>query len=90
MVASVGQVAGEALLDLSELSPNRSIAFARPGVFRFMSDLARYREGAQATLQRLAAGLQVRIGQELPLARAAEAHRLVEGGRTVGSVLLRP
>jgi hypothetical protein len=32
----------------------------------------------------------VRIGQELPPARAAEAHRLVEDGRTVGLVLLRP
>ncbi|TFW31110.1 quinone oxidoreductase family protein [Massilia horti] len=91
MVASIGQVAGTiAALDPAELGPYRSIAFARPGVFRFMSDLARYREGAQATLQRLAAGLRVRIGQELPLAHAAQAHRLIESGQTVGSVLLKP
>jgi NADPH:quinone reductase-like Zn-dependent oxidoreductase len=32
----------------------------------------------------------VRIGQELPLADAGEAHRLIESGQTVGSVLLRP
>jgi NADPH:quinone reductase-like Zn-dependent oxidoreductase len=59
-------------------------------VFRFMQDLDRYHEGARATLRQLAAGMQVRIGQELPLADAGEAHRLIETGQTVGSVLLRP
>ncbi|MGZ5199105.1 MAG: quinone oxidoreductase family protein [Telluria sp.] len=91
MVASIGQVAGEiGMLDPNDIGPSRSIAFARPGVFRFMSDIDRYREGAQATLQRLSQGLQVKIGHELPLSQAAEAHRLIESGQTVGSVLLRP
>jgi NADPH:quinone reductase-like Zn-dependent oxidoreductase len=91
MAASIGQVAGETgLIDPSEIGPYRSIAFSRPGVFRFMHDLERYHEGARATLGQLAAGMRVKIGQELPLAEAAEAHRLVESGRTVGSVLLRP
>lgn len=91
MAASIGQVGGEiAAINPSELGPYRSIAVSRPGVFRFMTDLARYREGAQATLRRLEAGLQVRIGRELPLADAAEAHRLMEAGQTVGSILLRP
>lgn len=91
MAASIGQVGGEiAAITPSELGPYRSIAVSRPGVFRFMTDLARYREGAQATLRRLEAGLQVRIGRELPLADAAEAHRLMEAGQTVGSILLRP
>jgi NADPH2:quinone reductase len=57
---------------------------------RFMADLPHYREGADATLARLAAGMQVRIGQQLPLASAAQAHRLLEAGETVGSLLLRP
>jgi NADPH:quinone reductase-like Zn-dependent oxidoreductase len=91
MAASIGQVAGEiAALNPSELGPYRSIAVARPGVFRFMTDLERYREGARATLRQLEAGLKVRIGRELPLADAAEAHRLMEAGQTVGSILLRP
>jgi NADPH:quinone reductase-like Zn-dependent oxidoreductase len=34
--------------------------------------------------------MQVRIGQELPLSEAGEAHRLMEAGQTVGSILLRP
>ena len=34
--------------------------------------------------------LKVRIGQEFPLAQAAEAHRALEGRRTTGKVLLVP
>jgi len=34
--------------------------------------------------------LQVRIERELPLAQAAEAHRLLEGRKTTGKVLLVP
>lgn len=91
MAASIGQVAGDiGVLDPSDLGPYRSIAFSRPGVFRFMADPQRYREGAAATLARLAAGMQVRIGKELPLAEAGEAHRLMETGQTTGSILLRP
>lgn len=91
MVASVGQVAGDTdPLDLSLLGPYRSIAFARPGVFRFMSDAARYREGAQATLARLGDGLRATVGEVLPLAQAAEAHRRLEAGQSVGALLLRP
>jgi NADPH:quinone reductase-like Zn-dependent oxidoreductase len=91
MVASIGQVAGDiGLIDPSGLGPSRSIALARPGVFRFMADLQRYHEGAKATLAKLEAGLRVRIGTELPLSEAGEAHRLMEAGQTVGSILLRP
>lgn len=91
MAASIGQVAGDiGPIDAALLGPARSIALARPGVFRFMTDIQRYREGADATLARLAAGMRVQIGRELPLASAAHAHRLLEAGDTVGSVLLRP
>lgn len=91
MVASIGQVAGDSgPLDLAQLGPARSIALSRPGVFRFMADLARYREGATATLVRLQSGLQACVGDVLPLARAADAHRLLESGRSRGAILLRP
>ncbi len=91
MVASVGQVAGDSgPLDLSLLGPARSVALSRPGVFRFMTDLARYREGALATIQQLQAGLRPTIGAVLPLIEAAEAHRRLESGQTVGAILLRP
>jgi len=91
MVASVGQVGGAIdAIDVAELGPVRSIALSRPGVLRFMTDIRRYREGAEATLSKLAGGLQVTIGAELPLSEAGKAHRLMEGGQTVGSILLRP
>ena len=55
-----------------------------------MTDPARYREGAAATLAMLAAGLRPQVGAVLPLAQAAQAHRLLEAGETVGALLLRP
>jgi NADPH2:quinone reductase len=89
--ASIGQVGGDiGLIDPADIGPYRSISFARPGVFRFMTDLRRYHEGAQATLAQLERGMRVRIGKQLPLAQAGEAHRLLESGETTGSILLRP
>lgn len=91
MVASVGQVAGdEGPLDLALLGPSRSIALSRPGVFRFVSDPTRYREGAAATLARVASGLRAVIADVLPLADAADAHRRLEAGQAAGALLLRP
>ena len=91
MVASIGQVSGDTgPLDLSLLGPARSVALSRPGVFRFMTDPARYREGVLATFRQLQNGLQANIGMVLPLAAAAEAQRRLEAGTTTGSILLRP
>ena len=55
-----------------------------------MSDPARYRKGAAATLARLQAGLKATVGEVLPLARAADAHRRLEAGQSMGAILLRP
>lgn len=91
MVASVGQVAGDSgPIDLALLGPARSVALSRPGVLRFMADLAQYREGAQATLAQLQSGLRPTIAAVLPLAEAAQAHQLIESGAVAGSILLRP
>lgn len=91
MVASVGQVAGDSgPLNLSLLGPARSVALSRPGVFRFMTNPAHYREGALATIRQVQAGLQPTIGAILPLRQAAEAHLRLESGATTGAILLRP
>jgi NADPH2:quinone reductase len=91
MAASVGQAAGSLEpVDLLQIGKPRSIAFARPSVMQFMTFPGLYEEGAQATLARLAAGLRVPVGLDLPLARAAEAHAALEAGQTSGAVLLRP
>lgn len=90
-LASVGQLRGETpSLSLAELGPARSIALARPSVFRYMSDLQRYRAAAQATLERLAGGLAVDIAAQLPLAEAARAQQLLEQGGALGALVLRP
>lgn len=91
MVASIGQVAGDSgLLDPALLGPARSIALSRPGVIRFMSDSRRYREGVNATLARLQAGMKATISEVLPLGAAADAHRKLEAGQSAGAILLRP
>jgi NADPH:quinone reductase len=38
----------------------------------------------------LVAGLPVMVGAELPLARVADAHIMLERGETTGSLLLVP
>lgn len=91
MAASIGQVSGQiGTIDPELLGPARSIALSRPSVFRFMSDLILYREGAEATLKQLQAGLCIHIGERLALKDAALAHRQLEGGDTVGVLMLQP
>lgn len=91
VVASIGQVAGPVeALPIEELGPARSIALARPSVIGLMRDTTQYRAAAQIVLGKLADELNVQAGTRLPLERAAEAHRLMETGRTTGSVILIP
>lgn len=95
MVASIGQAgdldnAQTRALDLEALGPSRSIALARPGVFRYMADLSRYRDGAQAALQRMLEGLRVPVGGTYALEDAAAAQAALEAGQTTGALLLRP
>ena len=95
MVASIGHAGdvGNAqtnALDLAALGPSRSIALARPGVFRYMADLSCYRTGAQAALQRMLDGVRVPVGGSYALEDAAAAHTALEAGQTSGALLLRP
>ncbi|MEO8387679.1 quinone oxidoreductase [Polaromonas sp.] len=89
-VASIGQVAGaQTLLDQSLLA-TRSLSLAYPSVMRFMADNDRYQAAAADVLARLGQGLRVHIDRVLPLNQAADAHRLLEAGKTAGALLLRP
>ncbi|MGE5514769.1 MAG: quinone oxidoreductase family protein [Bacteroidota bacterium] len=91
VVASVGQAGGAiAPLALSEIGPRRSLSLSRPSVFAHVADPHSYAEGAAALFARLADGLSITIGAEYPLSQAADAHRDLEAGRTVGSLLLVP
>lgn len=91
MVASIGQAGGDSEpADLRRECAARSVTLTHPSVLRFMSSPQSYREGAAATLARMQSGLRTTVGEILPLAEAAEAHRRLESGLTVGATLLRP
>lgn len=91
IAASLGQAAGP-IPDVSveELGPRRAISLARPSVMAYAANPAVYAPAAAAVLARLAQGAPVQIAGAYPLAEAARAHADLEGGRTVGSVLLTP
>jgi NADPH2:quinone reductase len=63
----------------------------RPKLAHYTADRAELEMRAGAVLAEVAARrLSVRIGAEFPLARAADAHRALEGRATTGKVLLKP
>lgn len=83
-----GPVEPVAPLRLSQLG---SLFLTRPTLADHVRTTQELRERAAAVLGRVAAGeLDVRIGTRLPLAQAAQAHRLLEGRKTTGKVLLLP
>ncbi|MFG1275658.1 quinone oxidoreductase family protein [Xanthobacter flavus] len=91
MVASIGQASGTLPhLPLTELGARRSLALSRPSVFTYASDLSAYRQATKELFGELVAGLPVTIGAEVPLARVADAHIMLERGETTGSLLLVP
>jgi len=92
MVVSVGQASGALpQIGLEELGPRRSIGLFRPSVLAYAADLNAYAEAARELIPLVAEGaLKIEIGQTFPLREAAAAHRALEAGRTVGSVLLVP
>ena len=76
--------------DLGRLTMG-SLFVTRPSLAHYTADRAELELRAGAVLAAIAAGrLSVRIGAEFPLARAADAHRALEGRATTGKVLLRP
>jgi NADPH2:quinone reductase len=75
-------------LRLSQLG---SLFLTRPTLFHHVVTTAQLRERAADVLGLVASGeLSVRIGVELPLDQAQQAHRLLEGRQTTGKVLLVP
>lgn len=73
------------------LNQRGSLYLTRPTLAHYTATRAELLERAADVLGDVADGsLTVRIGHELPLAQAAEAHRELEGRRTTGKVLLIP
>ena len=92
MMVTFGNASGPA----EPVSPLRlmqggSLFLTRPNLTNYISERADLERRASDLFQWIADGhLDVRVGARLPLAEAAEAHRLLEGRLTVGKVLLEP
>jgi NADPH2:quinone reductase len=73
------------------LSSKGSLFLTRPTLANYVATPEEFRGRADDVLAAVAAGrLSVRIGTKLPLAEAAQAHRLLESRATTGKVVLVP
>ena len=78
-------------LDPQVLSQRGSLFLTRPTLHHYIATRAELGARAGELLGWVARGeVKVRIDRELPLAQAAEAHKLLEGRKTTGKVLLIP
>ena len=60
-------------------------------MFAYANSIGAYRQAAEELFAELGPrSLPVTIGAELPLARVADAHLMLERGETMGSLLLVP
>jgi len=92
MLVSFGQSSGKiSEFDPGLLGANGSLYLTRPSIFHYIADRASLERRATDVLDWIARGeLVLHIGEQLPLAEAAEAHRRLEARKTVGKVLLLP
>lgn len=90
LLALFGQSSGPVSpFDLGQLNPLGSLFVTRPSLVHYIRDRAELELRAHTVLELVASKkLEVRIGNRFPLADAAEAHRALEGRRTVGKVVL--
>src|SRR5467141_42744 len=92
MMVLCGQSSGAVgPLDPQLLNQKGSLFLTRPTIAHYIATRSELLARAADVLGWLRAGtLKLRIGLELPLAQAAEAHRRLEGRQTTGKVLLIP
>jgi NADPH2:quinone reductase len=92
MLVLYGQSSGPVEpFDPQLLSRKGSLFLTRPTLAHYTATRDELLQRAGEVLHWVAEGaLSVRVGEEFPLARAADAHRALEGRRTTGKVLLIP
>jgi len=92
MMVLYGQSSGPVgPFDPQVLSQMGSLFLTRPSLTHYIATRAELLARAGDVLGWIKSGtLTLRIERELPLAQAAEAHRLLEGRKTTGKVLLIP
>lgn len=78
-------------IEAGVLQKRGSLYFTRPTLVTYSGDPADYAASATTVLDMVASGaLKPHIGQRYALADAAQAHRDLEAGKTIGSTLLIP
>lgn len=88
MMATFGNASG-AVEPISPLEFAPSLFVTRPSLFAYISTRAELLSRSGELFAAIAAGeLAIRIGHTLPMAEAAEAHRMLEGRLTTGKVIL--
>ena len=92
MMVLFGQASGPVPpFDPNILNGKGSIYLTRPSLFHYIVTREELTSRAGEVLGWIREGkLKLRVGLELPLREAAEAHRALEAGRTTGKVLLLP
>src|SRR2546430_532324 len=92
MMVLYGQSSGPVgPFDPQVLSQKGSLFLTRPTLAHYIATRAELVARAGEVLGWIKSGkLKLRIERELPLAQAAEAHKLLEGRKTAGKVLLIP
>jgi NADPH2:quinone reductase len=91
MFVSFGQSSG-AITDfkISDLASGGSLYTSRPMLFDYIRGREELRMRAEDLFARLAAGsVRAHIGQRMPLAEAAAAHRALASRRTIGATVLQ-
>ena len=91
-MVSFGQSSGKVdAIEPGLLSTKGSLYLTRPTLGHYVADAASLQQRAGEVLRWVASGkLSLRIGATLPLARAGDAHGLLESRATTGKVLLDP
>lgn len=78
-------------LDPQILNQKGSLFLTRPTLFHYAANRSEFLRRANAVLKMVQAGkIEIRVGEQLPLSKSAEAHRLLEGRKTIGKVILIP
>ncbi|MFM0226964.1 quinone oxidoreductase family protein [Paraburkholderia dipogonis] len=90
LAVNLGQVGGPLpTLDLADLGPYQSLSVCVPGLSPYLKTLPDIQVAADELFGKVLSGaLKVHIGARFPLAAAADAHRLIEAGKSMGSVIL--
>jgi len=90
MLVSFGQSSGKPpAVEVGQLVAGGSLYLTRPTLFDYIGTPTELKRSAAALFDVIDQGaVTVRIGQRLPLADAAEAHRALEARETTGSTVL--